>query len=75
MFSLQISRYSVGIKKTCEAYPSGEKSSFIFTVCVKSVSLYHSKLACVVLHMAVKEFLQMQFEKMEKWAILNGCYL
>ena len=41
---------------TCEANAAGENSSFIFTVCVKSVSLYHFKLAYVVLQMAVKEY-------------------
>ena len=43
-------------KRTYEANPVGENSSFIFTVCVKSVPLYHFKLAYVVLRMAVKEF-------------------
>ena len=42
--------------KACEANAAGENTSFIFTVCVKSVPLYHFKLAHVVLHMAVKEF-------------------
>ena len=42
------------LKRTCEANPTGENSSFIFTVCVKSVPLYHFKFAYVVLHMAVK---------------------
>ena len=32
-------------KRTCEANPAGKNSSFIFTVCVKSVPLYHFKLA------------------------------
>ena len=41
---------------TCEANPADENSSFIFIVCVKSVPLYHFKLAYVILHMAVKEF-------------------
>ena len=36
----------------------GENSSLIFTVSVKSVSLYHLKFAYVVLHMAVKEFFE-----------------
>ena len=40
--------------KTCETNPAGENSSFIFTVCVKSVPLYHFKLAYVVLHMTVR---------------------
>ena len=44
--------------KACQANPVGENSSFIFTVCVKSVLLYHFKHACVVLHMAVKELFQ-----------------
>ena len=34
----------------------GENNSFIFTVCVESVPLYHFKPAQVVFHMAVKEF-------------------
>ena len=33
---------------------SDEISSFIFTVCVKSVPFYHFKLAYVILHIAVK---------------------
>ena len=41
-------------KRTCEANEVDENSSFIFTVCVKSVPLYHFKLAYVVLQMAVK---------------------
>ena len=44
------------LERTCEANPAGENSSFIFTVCVKSVPLYHIKLAYVVLHTAAKEF-------------------
>ena len=44
------------LKRTCEANPAGENSSFIFTICVKSVPPYHFKLTYVVLHMAVKEF-------------------
>ena len=43
-------------KRNYEVNPEGENSAFIFTVCVKSVSCYHFKLACVILHMAVKEF-------------------
>ena len=42
-------------QRTCEADAADENSSFIFTVYVKSVSLYYFKLAYVVLHMAVKE--------------------
>ena len=45
-------------KKTCENNAAGGNSSFIFTVCVKSVPLYYFKLACVVLQMAVKEFFE-----------------
>ena len=33
-----------------------ENSSFIFTVCVRSVPRYHFKLAHVILQMAVKDF-------------------
>ena len=39
-------------QRTCEANPAGEKSSFIFKVCVKYVPLYHFRLAYLVLHMA-----------------------
>ena len=51
-------KYLTGTKvqRTCEAIPAGENSSFILTVCVKSVPLYHFKLEFVVLHIAVKEF-------------------
>ena len=48
-------------EKTCEANPASENSSFIFTFCVKSVPLYHFKLAYVVLPMAVKEFFETHF--------------
>ena len=34
------------------------KVAHSFLVCVKSVPLYHFKLACVVLHIAVKEFFE-----------------
>ena len=43
---------------------AGENSSFIFKVCVKSVPLYHFKLACLVLHMVVKEFFETRFKKL-----------
>ena len=46
------------VQMTCEANLLGENSSFIFTVCVKSVPLYDFKLAYVVLRMAVKEMFQ-----------------
>ena len=46
------------LERTCEANPVGENSSFILTVRVKSVPLYHFKLTHVVLHMAVEEFSQ-----------------
>ena len=48
-------------KRTCKAKPEGENSSFIFTVCVKSAPFYNFKLCYVVLHMAVKEFLETDF--------------
>ena len=38
--------------KTFEANPAGENSLFIFILCVKSVPLYHLKLAYVVLMMS-----------------------
>ena len=38
-----------------------ENSSFIFTVCVRSVPPYHFKLAFVILQMAVKEFFEIHF--------------
>ena len=57
-FSLTKKCYSKVVisERTCEANPAVENSSFILTVCVKFVPLYHFKLAYVVLHMAVKEF-------------------
>ena len=48
-------------ERTCEVNPAGEKYSFIFTVFVKSVPLYHVKLAYVALHMAVIEFFETHF--------------
>ena len=50
-------------QRTCEANQAGENSSFIFTVYVKSVLRYHSKIAYVVLHMAVKGFFKTRFQK------------
>ena len=52
-----IQLYIVNLR-TCEANLVGENCSFIFTVSVKSVSLYHFKLAYVMLQMAVKEFFE-----------------
>ena len=46
--------HNLRMQRTCQANPAGESSSFIFTVFVKSVRLYHLKLAYVVLHVAVK---------------------
>ena len=40
----------VARERTCEANPASENSLLIFTVCVKSVPIYHAKLAYVVLH-------------------------
>ena len=48
-------------ERTCEANAAVENSSFIFTVCVKSVPRYHFKLAYVILQMAVKEFVEIHF--------------
>ena len=42
-------------KRICKANPAGENRSFIFTVAVISVPLYHFKLAYVVLHMTVSK--------------------
>ena len=50
-------------QKTCEANAASENSSLIFAACVKSVPLYHLKLAYVVLHMAVKEFFETYFQE------------
>ena len=52
---------SIVKQRTCEANAVGENNSFIFTVFVKSVPLYHFKLAYVVLQMAVKEFFETHF--------------
>ena len=42
-------------ERTCEANAAGENSSFIFTVCIKSVPHYHFKPADVVPQMAVSK--------------------
>ena len=51
-------------------------SSFIFTVCVRSVPCYHFKLAYIVSQMAAKEFFETPFKngeivffnEAEKWS-------
>ena len=48
-------------KRTCEADAVGEIVHSIFTVYVKSVPLYHVRLAYAVLHMAVKEVFEKHF--------------
>ena len=48
---------------TCKVNPAGENTSFISTAFVKSVPLYHFKLAYLVLHMPVKEFFEKQILK------------
>ena len=48
-------------KRTCQANQTGENSSLIFTVRVRSVPHYHSKFAYVILQMAVKEFFETDF--------------
>ena len=53
--------YRVSQKRTCDANAVGENSSFIFTVCVRSVPCYRFKLAYVVLQMAVKIFFETHF--------------
>ena len=44
------------MERTCEANAAGENSSFIFTVCVKSVPLCHFKLAHVLYIWLSKKF-------------------
>ena len=51
------------IETGLEDNQEGENSSFIFTVCVKSVRRHHFKLAYVVLQMAVEEFFENHFYK------------
>ena len=53
--------HDVRAKRTCEANPAGENRSFIFTVYVKSVPLYHVKLDYLVLYMGAKEFFEAPF--------------
>ena len=50
----------------CEANPAGKNSSFIFTVCVKSVPFYHFKLAFVV-----TDTVQYGFQKIFKNPLLK----
>ena len=49
------------VERNCEVNAASEISSFILTVCVKSVSRYHFKLAYVVLQVPVKEFFETHF--------------
>ena len=51
----------MALERTCEVNAVDENSSFIFTVCVKSVPRYHFQLAYVVLQMAVREFFETHF--------------
>ena len=51
----------VAFQRIREANPAGENSSFIFTICVKSVPLYYFKLAYEVLRVAVKQFFETHF--------------
>ena len=57
-------------QRTCEANPADENSSFIFTVCIKSVSFY-VKLGYIVLYALCrsKNILEPTKEKMEKYAV------
>ena len=48
-------------QRTCKANEAGENSSFIFTVCVRSVPRYYFKLANVILQMVVKELFETHF--------------
>ena len=65
---VQFSQSRKSVQKTCEVNAAVENSSFIFTAYVKSVPLYHFKLAYVVIHMAVwlsKNFLIPIFKNVE----------
>ena len=44
----------------CEANPEGENGPFIFPVCLKSVSIYHFKLAYVVLQIFLNPLLKLE---------------
>ena len=57
--TFEISIFNVG--PVMLVNPAGENSSFIFTVCVKSVPLYNFKFAYVVVHMAVNKFFETHF--------------
>ena len=48
--ALSYGKCSVTSQRTCKANQAGENSSFIFTVCVKSVPRYHFKLAYAILY-------------------------
>ena len=60
-FNLFTSNWSEEEQRTCEANAADENSSFIFTVCVKLVPLYHFKLAYIVVYMAVEEVFETHF--------------
>ena len=64
-------KMSFRLERTYEANPGGENSSFIFTVCVKSVPHYHFKLAHVVLYMAVKGTFRKPFLKLRNRLLAN----
>ena len=82
--SLKIKKYVISIyicqvtKRTPETNAAGENSLFIFTVCVKYVPLYHFKLAYVIIHMAVKEFLKPTSKNGEtgrfNWSLLKESF-
>ena len=48
-------------QKDLLANQASENSSFIFTVCVRSVPRYHFKVAYVILQMAVKKSFKTDF--------------
>ena len=62
-FDYMIINSIIRFQRTREADAAGENSSLTFTVCVKSVALYHFKLAYVLLRMAVKEVFETHFWK------------
>ena len=55
--------YNHANNKGTKANAADENSSFISTVWAKSVPRYHFKIGYVILHMAVKEFLETHFQK------------
>ena len=62
-------------QRTCEANAAGENSSFIFTVSVKSVPVYHFKLAYVVIHVWLSKNFSKPTSKNGEIGRFNRSYL